>query len=36
MMTNAETDRLVEMISVFKDDIKDEFRHQLELKTCKR
>jgi outer membrane murein-binding lipoprotein Lpp len=33
MMTNADTDRLVKMISVFKDEIKDEFRHQLGIQT---
>ena len=33
MMTNVDTDRLVKMISAFKDKIKDEFRHQLGIKT---
>ena len=32
-MTNAETERLVTMISTFKDEIKDEFRHQLGVQT---
>ena len=32
-MTNTETDRLANMISTFKDDIKEEFRHQLGIQS---
>ena len=32
-MTNAETDRLADMISTFKDEIKEEFRHQLGIQS---
>ena len=32
-MTNADTDRIVTIMSAFKDEIKDEFRHQLGVQT---